>query len=61
MNEHTNMIEPNAAPKMFGIPQPLLQNVADYLSTRPYREVATLLHAMQTCQPVEDMRDGNKA
>jgi hypothetical protein len=43
---------------MHTIPSDLLQAIAAYLETRPYREVAGLLAAMQEhCKPVEPKAD----
>lgn len=39
-------------PQMIAVPQELLQATADYLSQRPFREVAGLLQALQQCAVV---------
>jgi hypothetical protein len=47
------MTPPAPAPERLSVPSALLQRVADYLSARPYREVAPLLAELQRdVQPV---------
>lgn len=46
----------NTPPKMILVPVDLLQTTANYLATRPYREVAGLIQAIQTCKPVDDQK-----
>lgn len=38
----------------FFIPQDLLQAVGNYLSTRPYREVAGMVQALESLKPVQE-------
>lgn len=44
----------------FEVPANLMQALGDYLSTRPYREVAGLLHSMQACRQIEKPKDAGQ-
>ena len=39
----------------FVIPGDLAQTIADYLATRPYREVAAMIQALQRMKPAPNM------
>lgn len=44
-------------PKHFLIPADLAQAIADYLATKPFREVAGLMSALQQIKPAEQADD----
>lgn len=43
----------NNAPEIFAVDAGLLQQIADYLQTRPYREVAGMLNGLSQAQPLK--------
>jgi hypothetical protein len=43
----------------FAIPAQLAQAIAEYLSTKPYREVAPMLAALQALKPVPKTEPGS--
>jgi hypothetical protein len=50
--------------KHFKISEELANKVLQYLATRPYQEVASLINEVQTIQPIEepkDKKDGDKS
>jgi hypothetical protein len=44
---------------MYQVQGEILQQVVDYLATKPYAEVHQLINALQHSTPVEDQTDDN--